>query len=341
MIISEPERNESKSPTMDSQDLVIPLHEQPSPPSYTSTTLIGSASTSYTAHPSPPRCNHLLERKTHANINGIWHVNTSLDIPDSLLLPINEFDGKWNERVQNTRKARERDERKWTGQPQSPTIPEVRPNLMLVSEYGLVKGDVNVISSGDSMPQAVIVTETRNGSIDLGVSASPEQSLRIHAYSTYGTAKVWIPSSFNGALIMSTEYGKIKISDGVKAKLTTFSTTSNTSRCFVGDWQSSGFGKTPSPFHPSDLTTESIPMDPFFSWLGSFVEIGSRNGSVSLSFIEEKVDASSSSDSGKPPRGFRSFVGGLFGRSGHETTNPSVDVSPLEKPLPPPPDPGP
>ncbi|KAG8711337.1 hypothetical protein FRC09_020651 [Ceratobasidium sp. 395] len=341
MITSEPERNESKSPTMDSQDLVTPLHEQLSPPSYASTTLIGSTSTSYAADPSPPRCNHLLERKTHANINGTWHVHTSLEIPDSLLPPTNEFDGKWNEGAQSTRKAREQAERKKNGQPQSPTTLEVRPNLMLVSEYGTVRGDVNVISSGGPMRPAVIAAETRNGSIDLAVNSSPQQSLRIHAYSTYGTAKVWIPSSFNGALIMSTEYGKIKISDGVKAKLTTFSTTSNTSRCFVGDWQSSGFGKTQSPSQPSDLATETIPTDPFFSWPGSFVEIGSRNGSVSLSFIEEKVEASASSDSGKPPRGFRSLVSGLFGRSGHEIGNPFSDVSPLEKPLPPPPDPGP
>ncbi|KAG8724156.1 hypothetical protein FRC09_000050 [Ceratobasidium sp. 395] len=341
MIISEPERNESKSPTMDSQDSVTPLHEQLSPPSYASTTLIGSTSTSHAADPSPPRCNHLLEHKTHANINGTWHVDTSLAIPDSLLPPINEFDGKWNERARSTRKAREQAERKKTGQPQSPIISEVRPNLMLVSEYGAVRGDVNVISSDDSVRQAVIVAETRNGSIDLSVNASPQQSLCIHAYSTYGTAKVRIPSSFNGALIMSTEYGKIKISDGVKAKLTTFSTTPNTSRCFVGDWQSSGFGKAPSSSQPSNLATESIPTDPFFSWPGSFIEIRSRNGSVSLSFIGEKVEASASSDSGKPPRGLRSFVSGLFGRSGHETTNPSVDVSPLEKALPPPPDPGP
>ncbi|KAG8792641.1 hypothetical protein FRC12_005363 [Ceratobasidium sp. 428] len=344
MIISEPERSESKSPIMGGQDSVVPLREQPlliqSPPSYTSATLAGPASTSYPARPSIPRCNHLLERKTHANINGTWHVDASLEIPDSLLPPINEFDGRWNKRAQSTRKAREQAERKKTGQPQSPTIPEVRPSLMLVSEYGMVRGEVNVISNDDSMRQAVIVTETRNGSIDLSVNVSPRQSLRIHAYSTYGTVKVWIPSSFNGALIMCTEYGKIKISDGVKAKLTTFSTTSNTSRCFVGDWQSSGFGKAPSSSQPSDLATESIPTDPFFGWPGSFVDIGSRNGSVSLSFIEEKADASSSSDSGKSPRGFRSFVSGLFGRSGHETANPSVDVSPLEKPLPPFPDPG-
>ncbi|KAG8694364.1 hypothetical protein FRC09_009891, partial [Ceratobasidium sp. 395] len=316
------ERNEFKGPTVDSQDSLVALHKQsvlpPLPTPHVPVLL--PAITLWNAKFTP---------------NGTWHVDASLKIPNSLPPPTNEFDGRWNKRVQTTRKAREQGEGKKTGQTQSPIILEVRLNLMLVLEYGSVREDVNAISSDDSVRQAAIVTETRNGPTDLAVNHSPEQSLRIYAYSTYGTVKIWIPSSFNGALIISPEYGKIKISDGIKAKLTTFSTTSKNSRCFVGDWQSSGFGKTPSPSQASDLATESILADPFFSRPGSFVKIGSRNCSVSLSLIEEKVDSSSSNDSGKPSRGLRSFVSGLFGRSGHETANPSVDALPLEKTLPP------
>ncbi|KAG8688111.1 hypothetical protein FRC08_011615 [Ceratobasidium sp. 394] len=266
----------------------------------------------------PPRCNHLVERKTNYGVSGTWHVDTALIIPERLLPPITEFDGSWNQEVQKARKAREKEmkKRERGRQPPLPPVPEVRPNLMLTSTNGSIKGDVHIVSSDGLTRQAIVVAQGTNGAINLTVNASPDQPLRVYATSTNGSVTVRVPMSFEGAVMMSTTWGGVKISDAIKSKLMTFSSTSNTTRCFIGDWQAAGFGTTPSPPDPNDdpplPTTDDASSDPFALWSGPLIRIGSTNGSVSLSFVEELAAASA----GGFARTMRNFMSGWFGGGG-------------------------
>ncbi|KAG8793248.1 hypothetical protein FRC12_003385 [Ceratobasidium sp. 428] len=346
MILPESEQSASKAPTVRSGDSATSWNEPSSPPPYSAT--IASSDDSYQRHHSlgapsthselPPRCNHLVERKTNYGVSGTWHVDTALIIPDRLLPPITEFDGTWNQDVQKARKAREKEmkkrERGRGTQSPLPPVPEIRPNLMLTTTNGTIKADVHVTSSDGLTRQAIVVAQGTNGGINLTVNASPDQPLRVYATSTNGSVTVRIPQSFEGAVMMSTTWGGVKISDGIKAKLMTFSSTSNTTRCFIGDWQASGFGINPPPPDPNDdpplPTVDDASSDPFVSWVGPLVHLGSSNGSVSLSFIEESAAVC--------PGGFarmmRSFMGGWFGggSDGHDGGSGSSQAPPRPPP---------
>ncbi|KAG9122791.1 hypothetical protein FRC07_000676 [Ceratobasidium sp. 392] len=331
MIILESERSDSKVPTVRSGDSATSWHEPPSPPPYSAT--IASSDDSYQRlHPIgtsssppdlPPRCNHLVERKTNQSVSGTWHVDTALIIPDRLLPPITEFDGAWNQDTQKARKAREKEmkkrERSRGTQPPLPPVLEVRPNLMLTSTNGSIKGDVHIVSSDGLTRQTIVVAQGTNGAINLTVNATPDQPLRVYAVSTNGPVTVRIPMSFEGAIMMSTTWGGVKISDGIKAKLMTFSSTSNTTRCFIGDWQAAGFGYTPQSPDPNDdpplPTVDDATSDPFASWSGPLIRLGSTNGSLSLSFIEESVSASPGGF-GRALRNLMGWFGG--GGDGHD-----------------------
>ncbi|KAG8732214.1 hypothetical protein FRC10_001156 [Ceratobasidium sp. 414] len=310
MIIQESERSDSKVPTVRSGGSETSWHEPPT---------TGTSPLTPPPRPElPPRCNHLVERKTNYGISGTWHIDTALIIPEGLLPPITEFDGSWNQDVQKARKIREKEikKREKGKQPALPPVPEVRPNLMLSSTNGSIKGDVHIVSSDGLTRQAIVIAQGTNGAVNLTVNASPDQPLRVYATSTNGAVSVRIPMSFEGAVLMSTTWGGVKISDAIKAKLMTFSSTSNTTRCFIGDWQAAGFGTTPLPPNPNDdpplPTVDDTSSDPFTNWAGPLIRLGSTNGSVSLSFIEESTLVSP----GGFARTMRSFMSGWFGGGG-------------------------
>ncbi|KAF8597977.1 hypothetical protein BDV93DRAFT_527042 [Ceratobasidium sp. AG-I] len=350
MIIPGSQKSDSVVPTIRSEDSNVgPNNAPPSPPPY-STTVVSSDNLdgssnhrpSMSLPPSssipsgsmpnpnappaprenlPPRCNHLVERKSNNSISGTWHVDTALAIPERLLPPIADFDGTWNVDAQKARKEREKEMKKRerekgrkssVGLPPLAPLVEVRPNLMLGATNGSVKGDVHVVSSDGAIRPATIVAQATNGSINLAANASPEQPLRIFAGSTNGSVNVRVPPSFEGAIMMTATWGSIKISDGIKPKLTTFSSNPNTSRCFIGDWQAVGFGSTPDPRPASDsgppVVTLPETADPFTSWTGPLIHLTSTS-SVSLSFLGEEEPPT-------PPSGFWNFVSGLFGGSG-------------------------
>ncbi|QRV82851.1 hypothetical protein RhiJN_10866 [Ceratobasidium sp. AG-Ba] len=293
MIVSESQRDDSKSSIAGDDGSVAASGVPSNPPPYSSSSSAGASST---PNPVPqPRCNYLLNHQSNGSVKGTWHVDTTLAIPESILPPITDFDGRWNEDVKKARKRK------------TPFPSEVRPNLMLMSDYGSVNADVHILPSNRG--PALIVAESKNGSVDLVVDVPPEQVSKIHANAAYGEVKVWIPSTFQGALTIGTSYGDLKISDGVKAKLTTFYSKSNRSRSFIGDWQSAGFGTT----QPATNDSKSpVTDDPFTSWPGSTIRIDSSHGSVSLGLIEEKPLPKPESDEPNP---FKAFWGGLFGKS--------------------------
>lgn len=258
-------------------------------------------------------------------MSGTWHVDTALAIPELLLPPITEYDGSWNQDIQKARKLREKEmkRREKDGRRSPlPMVPEIRPNLMLGSTNGSIRGDIHIVSSDGLTRQAVIVVQGTNGTISLNIHA-PDHPLRVYATSTNGSVAIRVPMSFEGVITTTTTWGSIKMSDAIKAKLTTFSSTSNTTRGFIGDWSSSLLGLNPQlPSPNDDPPLPNIESDPFISWTGPLIHLGSTNGSLSLSFIEEAVPYADplSFIEGMVPsvqnnfsRAVKSWISGLFG----------------------------
>ncbi|CAE6448384.1 unnamed protein product [Rhizoctonia solani] len=337
MIIPDSEKSDSSphSTTARSQTSFGPVDAPPSPPSYSETIASdedryrdrshspqsgGFRTTSFTRSGLPPRCNHAIDRKMLSSVTGNWHVDTALEIPERLLPPITDFDGRWNREAQQTRKARA----EASGRPQVwssnsnrnpiPPLVETRPNLMLAATNGAISGDIHVVSSDGLIRQSTIVAEGCNGSINLRIHAPPDQLLRVFASSTNGSINVKVPSSFEGAITMSTSWGNVNVSQSIRAKLTTFSSTSNASRGFIGDWQAQGFGDTES--HIDDPPRPG-PRDPFATWTGPLVDLSSTNGSVNLSYIEEDTPSASA---GQFTRAIQGFMNSWFGGTGQNDT---------------------
>ncbi|KAF8601061.1 hypothetical protein BDV93DRAFT_251291 [Ceratobasidium sp. AG-I] len=298
----------------------------------------------------PRRCNFLVERND-SSVKGTWTVDTALIIPEALRPPISEFNGVWNEMDKKAIKQREKEKKKREGggwgrkkvvdtTPPKPLLNEgVMPNVMLISKNGSVQGDVNVVSGDGAIRQAVVVAESLDGSVKLNVDASPEQPLRIFAISMDGSVRVKIPPTFEGAISLTALDGTVHISDGVKARLMTFSQTNKSVRCYLGDWQAANFGAVPpSPSQsPSGTSRPAIPTspkivpppsfpptspqeaaDPFKTWTGPLAHLLSRDGSVHLSFIGEDTSSMFS-------KAMQSIKNSFLG-TGNEEREDGVDV---------------
>ncbi|EUC63678.1 hypothetical protein RSOL_515410, partial [Rhizoctonia solani AG-3 Rhs1AP] len=139
----------------------------------------------------PPRCNYFIDRKVFSSVSGTWHVDTALEIPEHLLLPITNFDGHWNREAQRTRKGRAAELRKRLERSQRRNLPlpsvETRPNLMLATSNGAISGDIHVMSSDGLIRQTSLAAQGFNGSVDLKIHAPSEQPLRVFASTTNGS----------------------------------------------------------------------------------------------------------------------------------------------------------
>ncbi|CAE6476732.1 unnamed protein product [Rhizoctonia solani] len=299
---------------------LVPHHRPKSmpPPSPRPLSQYPYHSPSMDSEPSPytefKPCNFLAEQKKNSSLKGVWNLDTGLPVPESLRAPISEFYGFWNEMDKKSQKARERERKKHEGgrwgrkksaepyQPPKLANEGVRPNLMLSSKDGGVQAEVNVLAS-DGVPRvATIVAESNDGSVKLTVNGSPDQSLRTFAISMDGSVRVRVPPTFEGAIWMTTEDGSTHISDGIKPRLTTFSMSGKTARCYLGDWQSTQFGHNKA----STLSHSPEPEDPFKSWDGPLVHIYSRDGSVHLAYTGEDTSSTFS-------KAMRSIYNGIVG----------------------------
>ncbi|CAE7151632.1 unnamed protein product [Rhizoctonia solani] len=282
-------------------------------------------------------CNFLSERRKNSSLKGVWHLDTGLPVPESLHPPISEFHGYWNQMDKKSQRVREKARKKHEGggwgrkkstepyQPPKLDNEGVKPNLMLASNDGGVQADVNVSASDGVARMATIVAESSDGSVKLTINSSPDQSLRVFAISMDGSVRVRIPSTFEGAIWMTTEDGSIHISDGIKPRMTTFSVSNKTARCYLGDWQSTGFGHVGGPSSPRSLEPE----DPFKSWVGPLVHIYSRDGSVHLAYTGEDTSSTFS-------KAMRSIYNGIVGNGnecteGEKTAEPYLQRSPMEQ----------
>ncbi|CCO34553.1 hypothetical protein BN14_08655 [Rhizoctonia solani AG-1 IB] len=281
-------------------------------------------------------CNFLSERKKNSSLKGVWNLDTGLPVPESVRPAISEFHGFWNEMDKKSQKAREKERKKHEGsrwgrkksndpyQPPKLANEGVIPHLMLASKNGGVQAEVNV-SASDGVPRlATIVAESNDGSVKLTISASPDQSLRVFATSMDGSVRVRIPPTFEGAIWMTTGDGSIQISDAIKPRLTTFSISNKTARCYLGDWQSTQFGHTKGSSSPDSPEPE----DPFKSWTGPLIHIYSRDGSASIAYTGEDTSSMFS-------KAMRSIYNGIVGtgKDGDEGegVDPYLTRSPMEQ----------
>ncbi|KAG8732577.1 hypothetical protein FRC10_000821 [Ceratobasidium sp. 414] len=271
----------------------------------------------------PPACNYLIDRRPNNSLSGTWHVDTALVIPQALLRPYAEFDGVWNQETQAARKKREKEQKKRNGWwsrrihgelPPLPPIREIRPNIMLYSTNGSVNGRIYVSSDDRVARQSLIVAQGDNGSVTLAVDAPAGQPIRINAMSHNGSVTVKIPATYVGAVTLSTTNGSTKISQGIKAKSTIFSTTTTSTRFFIGDWSAANFGTTPdtSAFGSHAVAGPSTgPVrDPFTTWSGPLVHLGTTNGSVHISFVDEDFITTLAAGLSKV---VRNVMNGIFG----------------------------
>ncbi|KAH7335876.1 hypothetical protein B0J17DRAFT_719523 [Rhizoctonia solani] len=272
----------------------------------------------------PPPCNHLIQRRSNDSIKGTWHVDPAMPIPDALLASIEDFDGRWNEADQKARKERKKLEKKGKRRSDNSSAGPnaIRPNLMLSSSNGSIDAKVHVVSSDGDPRTGLIVAEGHNGTVVLDIKTYTPHPLRIYALSHNGSVRVRVPSTFEGAVVATSKYGSIKISDPIKSRMTTFSGISDTTRAFIGDWQAAGFGSSPSSSTASPNDDPPLPSalsDPFLSWSGPLIYIASQNGSVNLSYSEE---TRKEEDTGGFSSAFRGFMSGLFGGGGETRERP-------------------
>ncbi|KAL5639535.1 hypothetical protein ACGC1H_006233 [Rhizoctonia solani] len=342
MIVSDYQKNEARSETSFGS-----VDAPPSPPAYS--TIVATGHNDYqnvvqlpqsagfrpasSIRPNlPPRCNYFMDRKVFSSLNGTWHVDTALEIPEHLLLPIINFDGYWNREAQRTRKTRAVELRKRLEQTSDsranlplPSV-ETRPNLMLATSNGAISGDIHVMSSDGVVRQTSLVAQGFNGSVGLKIHAPSEQPLRVFASTANGSINIKIPSYFEGVVMMSTTWGSIDISEAIKNKLTVFSSTSNTLRGFIGDWQAQGLGTVVNSTDLIDGSPSLGQSDPFVTWTGPFIEISSMKGSVSLSHTQEGAFSAYMAQFTKAIQGFKdSWLGGA-GQNGSTGSG----VSPIQ-----------
>ncbi|CAE6434020.1 unnamed protein product [Rhizoctonia solani] len=312
MIIIDSEKSDSSARSGSSRRHTSygPVDDPPSPPPYSPTIPSSddhSQDRNHTSHASsfhstsstrldlPPRCNYLIERKTIGSLSGTWHVDTALGIPERLLPAITEFDGRWNRETQRARKSQLQELQRRPGRfsgssrGQHHQFIETRPNLILGTTNGAISGDIHIVSSDGLVGPTILVAEGCNGPINLRIHVAPNLLLRVFASSINGTVNIKIPSSFEGAVVMSTSRGAVNISDTIKPKLTTFSSNSNKLCGFVGDWRAQGFGNTSNSTNPDDDPPLQGPQDPFAAWTGSLIDLSSTNGAVSLTYVEEDL----------------------------------------------------
>ena len=240
-----------------------------------------------------------------------------LEIPESLRPPMTEFHGFWNEMDKKAVKAREKERKAREKAAKGgwgrkkvvvESLPEkrlanegVRPNLMLASKDGGVQAEVSV-SPGPTREVATVVAESNDGSVKLTLNDPSGQGLRIFAISMDGSVRVRIPPTFQGAIWMTTEDGSVHLSEGIKSRLMVFSQTTKTARGYIGDWQSTQFGRTPSSGEEPDHA--------FKTWTGPLAHIYSRDGSVHLSLTGEDTSSTFS-------KAMKSIYNGIVGAT-HE-----------------------
>lgn len=164
---------------------------------------------------------------------------------------------------------------------------ETTDNLKLSSNNGAVAADVVLVGRGDK--RASLVAESKNGSITFKLLSRRNCPFRLTAQSGNGRVSVYLPRDFIGTLTSSTNNGRLDLSEGIKRNYNVFSDDQRAAKGFIGDWSSSGYG-------------DAVQMGA--AWTGDELVVGSRNGAVKVSYVDEFNSAGGGGFFGSLFRGF-------------------------------------
>ncbi|KAG8831916.1 hypothetical protein FRC17_002360 [Serendipita sp. 399] len=213
--------------------------EAPAPPSYAeSQNQAGSstgahAATAYSG-PLPPPSNFYSHHAPQGELNGIWALDTSMEIPAAFL---NQQSSSF-----------------W--KPKKETY-----NLELKTQYGPIDASVALVS-GQNI-KAKINLHTQGGKVIFKMlSRTNDQPFKLNARSEYGSITIYLPRSFNGPLKHKTNWGAIKFSPGMQASVHQFSE----GVAYLGDWRLGGFVDYKT-WDGDEVETQTQCGDVCFAWI--------------------------------------------------------------------------
>ncbi|KAG8829520.1 hypothetical protein FRC18_009245 [Serendipita sp. 400] len=218
------------------------------PPSYIDS-VAGTSRIIHTPGPGlPPASNYVALHQRNSKISGTWTIDTNLQVPESLLKPLE------------------------SGQTE-------RPHLSLHTWNGSVTAAVALVSG--TVQRATVDIYTSNGKVSFNMVCTLQpigliisltsyndqlsrvntQPLNLKIVTRNGAVHVSLPRDFCGPLKYNTHNGKVKFSNELMKTLRVFTDAT----AFVGDWQLVGF---------KDHKT----------WEGDDVNIQTSNGSIWIGY---------------------------------------------------------
>ncbi|KAH7921837.1 hypothetical protein BV22DRAFT_1038166 [Leucogyrophana mollusca] len=148
-----------------------------------------------------------------------------------------------------------------------------RNNLNLYTKNGHVQADIWLVGSNAPLAMGkrhtTLSLGSRNGTVVARIhpcnGAAP---FFLNIYARNGQVTVFLPRSFNGALLLSPEHGRIAFSDGIKAASRPLGQFDGRGKYFVGH----------------------LPGEAGGGWFGDEVRVDSGNGHIRVRYVDESDD---------------------------------------------------
>jgi len=167
-------------------------------------------------------------------------------------------------------------------------------HMRLASQNGAIDAVVDIIRGVDAKGPARLDVESHNGSVSVTIHDLRQNHFRLRVASHNGSVTVRIPPAFIGTVSTRLKNGKLRFSNEIQERLSTFSEVKHEGRFFIGDYAASGY--------ESDET-----------WLMDHIRIEADNGDVKVSFLnDEPFDNFKGKGKGKESGG-KGFFGRLLG----------------------------
>lgn len=107
------------------------------------------------------------------------------------------------------------------------------------------------------------------------------------ASTTNGSITLYIPRTYTGPLTIRKGNGSVKLSPALEARVQTFSDIKGKRICFVGDFRQAGFGQSQG----GTVIEQEQEQDGSGEWRGNAIEVGSANGSIRVSYVDDETRA--------------------------------------------------
>jgi hypothetical protein len=230
------------------------------PPDYSpSSPSAGPSNITHASSSLPPASNYTHIDRQNGKIRGVYVIDPSLVIPDSLLPPLEE------------------------GQTD-------RPNLVLKGHQNSIDVDVHLVLPADAknIPERVIIEITNHyESTTVRLHNTLPIPVTLKVVSEYRYASLYLPRSFRGLVIQTIKHGKITFSDATKHTARTFSEVDGKSISFIGDTAGEGWDVTGQNWLGSKIEMSSKHSNVGI-WYTDELEQNKTNESETLSSVIKK-----------------------------------------------------